>query len=141
MTDNTWQPAGGVPEPQLVQRLLRRPAAAEYKLRILREADECSTRSELGALLRRESLYVSHLTHWRAQHEAGILERSRHRRGGKPPDRRDVELADLRHRLEQLKAELDTARDVIAIHLELSAMLDQLASPRFRRGETAVSRG
>jgi transposase len=140
MTDNTWTIAGGVPEPELVQRLLTQPSSAEYKLRILREADECSTPSEVGALLRRERLYVSHLTHWRGQHEAGILERSRRRRGSRPVDRRDVEIAELRHRLDQLKAELNTARDVIAMQIELSALLEQLASPRFRRAETVIPR-
>lgn len=140
MTEITRNTTNGVPNSELVERLLRRPSSAEYRLRILREADECATSGEVGALLRRERLYVSHLTHWRAQHDAGILDRLRHRRGGKPADRRDVEIADLRHRLEELEAELETARDVIAVQVELSALLEQLAAPRFRRAETSIPR-
>lgn len=138
MTEITWNSLGAVPDSELVQRSLRQPSSAEYKLRILREADECATPGEVGALLRRERLYVSHLTHWRAQREAGILDRLRHRREG--ADRRDAEIADLRHRLESLEAELNTARDVIAMQIELTALLDQLASPRFRRAGTMIPR-
>jgi transposase len=140
MTDNRWNGEGGIPHPELVKRLLSQPSSAEYKLRILREADECSTPDEVGALLRRERLYMSHLTHWRAQHDAGVLDRLRHRRQAKLADRGDVEIADLRHRLEQLEAELNTVRDVIVMQVELSALLERLASPRFRRAGPMISR-
>jgi transposase len=139
MTEITWNSAGGVPNWELVQQLPRHLSSAEYKLRMLREADECSTPSEVGALLRRERLYVSHLTHWRTQHEAGVLDRVRDRRERKLADGREVEMADLRHRLEQLQAELETARDVIAMQVELSALLERLASPpRSRRAGTTI---
>jgi hypothetical protein len=140
MTEITRNSAGGVSDSQLGQSVQGWPLSAEYRLRILREADECGTSDEVGALLRRERLYVSHLTHWRTQHEAGVLDTMRHRRGGKPTDRRDAEIADLRHRLEQLEVELDTARDVIAAQAELSALLEQLASPRSRRAGTMIPR-
>ena len=50
----------GVPDPELVDRPMRRRFSAEYKLGILREADACSAPGEVGALLRREGLYSSH---------------------------------------------------------------------------------
>ena len=56
----------GVPDPELVERPLRRRFAAEYKVRVLREADACARPGEIGALLRREGLYSSHLAAWRA---------------------------------------------------------------------------
>jgi hypothetical protein len=43
-----------VADPELVERPKRRRFSAEYKLRILREADACSRPGEIGALLRRE---------------------------------------------------------------------------------------
>ncbi len=66
--------AGGVepiPDPAVPERPVRRRFTAEYKLRILREADACSEPGRLGALLRREGLYSSHLGTWRRQRDAG----------------------------------------------------------------------
>lgn len=54
-----------VPDPEVVPRAKRRHFSAKYKLRILTEANQCSQRGEIGALLRREGLYSSHLTTWR----------------------------------------------------------------------------
>ena len=53
-------------------RATRRTFSAEYKRRILAEADACR-RGQVGALLRREGLYYSHLTKWRGEREAGTL--------------------------------------------------------------------
>jgi hypothetical protein len=50
--------AGDVPDPELVERPLRRRFSAEYKLRVLREADACTKPGEIGALLRREGAVV-----------------------------------------------------------------------------------
>ena len=74
--------AGG-PSP----RPSRRSFSAEYKLRILRQAEACTRPGEIGALLRREGLYTSHLTAWRKQRDAGALEALGRPRGRKPADR------------------------------------------------------
>ena len=63
----------GVPDPELVERPSRRRFSAEYKLKILRQAEACTRPGEIGALLRREGLYTSHLTAWRKQRDAGAL--------------------------------------------------------------------
>ena len=52
----------GVPDPELVEQAKRRSFTAEYKARILAEADACTQPGEIGELLRREGLYTSHLT-------------------------------------------------------------------------------
>ena len=65
--------AAAPPDPELVERARRRRFTAEYKLRILREADACAKPGEIGALLRREGLYSSLLTEWRRQRERGSL--------------------------------------------------------------------
>src|SRR2546427_5759452 len=68
----------------------RRRFTAEYKLEVLREADNCKQSGEIGALLRREGLYWSNLTNWRKQRERGELagvtaeRRGPQRRGEKP---------------------------------------------------------
>ncbi len=61
----------GVPDPELVEHARRRRFTAEYKLRILTEAEAATRPGEVGALLRREGLYSSHLTKWRRQERRG----------------------------------------------------------------------
>jgi len=65
--------AGDHPDPEVPERAKRRQFSAEYKLRILREADACKGSGEIGALLRREGLYSSHLVLWRRQRETRAL--------------------------------------------------------------------
>ena len=76
-----------VPDPELKQAK-RRHFSAEYKLKILKEADACKKQGELGALLRREALYSSHLSTWRAQRDAGTLGRKRGRKAADPLETR-----------------------------------------------------
>jgi transposase len=116
----------GVPDPELVQRAKRRRFTAEYKLRVLRETDACTLPGEIGALLRREGLYTSHLTAWRKQRDAGALAGLDRTRGRKPGDPRDAENAALRRRAERAEAELEKARRVIEIQGNVSALLEQM---------------
>lgn len=58
------------PPTEVTAKAKRRRFTAEYKRRILKEADACE-RGELGALLRREGLYSSHLVEWRRARDAG----------------------------------------------------------------------
>ena len=110
-----------VPDPELVARAARRRFTAAYKLRIVQEADACSEPGEVGALLRREGLYSSHLTKWRKQREQGALAELGRPRGRKPTDPRDRELAELRVRAERAEGELEKARKVIAIQGKCAA--------------------
>jgi transposase len=126
----------GVPDPELVERAQRRRFTAEYKLRILRQAEACTRPGEIGALLRREGLYTSHLTAWRKQRDAGALEALDRKRGRKPADRRDAENAALRRRLERAEAELEKARRVIEVQGNVSALLGELLGPKGAPGNT-----
>src|SRR5688572_7155810 len=63
----------GVPDPELVERAKRRTFTAKYKLAILEQAEACTRPGEIGELLRREGLYISHLTAWRKQRRNGAL--------------------------------------------------------------------
>ena len=62
------------PDPEVAPRAKRRTYTATYKLRILREADGCNQPGQIGALLRREGLYSSHLSTWRKQRARGELQ-------------------------------------------------------------------
>jgi len=111
----------GLPDPELVEQAQRRRFTAEYKLRIVGEADACTRLGEIGALLRREGLYTSHLTYWRKQRDAGALRELGRPRGRKPADRRDAEIAELQRRLERSESELAKARKVIEIQGKCAA--------------------
>jgi transposase-like protein len=126
----------GVPDPELVDRPSRRRFTAEYKLRILREADAAVRPGEIGELLRREGLYTSHLTYWRKQRDAGALRELGRPRGRKPADRRDGEIAELRRRTERLEGELAKARKVIEIQGNVSALLEQMLGTEGESGST-----
>ena len=126
----------GVPDPELVEQAKRRSFTAEYKARILAEADACTRPGGIGELLRREGLYTSHLTYWRKQRKKGALEELGRSRGRKPADRRDQEIAGLRRRAERAEAELEKAKKVIEIQGNLSALLEQMLGTDGASGST-----
>lgn len=118
------------PDPGLVERPRRRRFSAQYKLEILREADACTKPGEIGALVRREGLYTSHLSAWRKQRDEGALHAFSKRRGRRGTDRRDAEIDRLRRRAERAEAELAKARKVIEVQGNVSALLGDLLEPR-----------
>ena len=67
------EPVLGGPAIEVVAKATRRRFTVEYKRKILREAETCKAPGPIGALLRREGLYSSHLTTWRAARERGKL--------------------------------------------------------------------
>ncbi len=121
----------GVPDPELAERPRRRRFSAEYKLRVLREVEACARKGEIGAMLRREGLYTSHLTAWRKQRDAGALEGlTPRKRGPRGPSPERVENERLRRALERTQSELETARRVIEVQGNVSALLEDLLAPK-----------
>lgn len=119
----------GVADPELVQRPRRRRFSAEYKLRIVREAERCSESGEIGALLRREGLYSSLLTEWRRARDSGALGALEPKpRGPRGPSPERVEVVALRRQLDRSQADLETARRVIELQGNVSALLEELLS-------------
>jgi transposase-like protein len=87
-----------LPDPEVVPKAERRRFSAEYKQHILQEAEACTRPGEVGALLRREGLYSSHLTTWRQQRRRGELQ------GLAPPHgRADCRLSRPAHENQGLK--------------------------------------
>jgi transposase-like protein len=85
-------------EVEVLAKARRRRFTLEYKRRILREADRCRKPGEIGALLRREGLYSSQLSAWRAARERGELGGQGARKRGpeaKPPDASAKRIAQL----------------------------------------------
>jgi transposase-like protein len=121
---------GNTPDPELVERPRRRRFTAEYKLRILQEAEACTESGEIGALLRREGLYSSLLSEWRKQRDEGALAGLARARGRRKAHPLETENARLRRRAERAEAELAKARKVIEVQGNVSALLGELLEPR-----------
>ena len=112
-------------EVEVVGKPMRRRFTAEYKLRVLRAAEACSGRGEIGALLRREGLYSSNLTQWRKQRERGELEGLSRKRGPSPKPRNP--LADkvrvLERETARLKARAERAEGLVELQKKVSEIL------------------
>jgi len=104
------------PDPEVPERAHRRQFTAAYKLRILAEADACSAPGQLGALLRREGLYSSHLSEWRRHRSQGTLVALAPQRRGRPAAPVNAaELTRLRQENERLTRQLAAAEAIIEI--------------------------
>ena len=112
------------PDPEVVPRAERRQFSGQYKLRILEEVDRCTERGQIGALLRREGLYSSHLSKWRQQRAAGQLQAlSAQKRGRKAQEVGAEEFARLQRENERLRARLEQAEMIIDVQKKLSRLL------------------
>jgi transposase len=132
--------AGGMstpPDPEVPAKAKRRRFSAEYKLAILREADACTQPGQIGALLRREGLYSSHLVDWRRQREVGALQALARRRGPVPADPAAAELERLRRDNQRLARKLDQAERIIEIQGKVSELLGIPLDPASEDDESA----
>ena len=126
------------PDPEVLEKPTRRRFTAEYKLRILRLADACTEPGSVGALLRREGLYSSHLTVWRRQRERGALDGLKpKKRGRKVAGRNPLlpELERLRKENERLTQRLKQTELIIEVQKKVSQMLEiPLETPESSEG-------
>ena len=115
-----------IPDPAVPEKPVRRRFTAEYKLRILRDADRATGPGQLGALLRREGLYSSHLNTWRQQREQGTLAGLAPKHRG-PKSKPGAPLIAENERLKRenlrLAAKLRQAETIIEVQKKLSEVL------------------
>jgi transposase-like protein len=114
------------PEVEVVAKAQRRRFTAEYKRRILREAEACRRPGEVSALLRREGLYSSHLAAWRAARQRGELAAlGAKRRGPKParPDPRQKQIAELERDNRRWQARAERAEALVEVQKKLAELL------------------
>jgi transposase-like protein len=122
----TVVPAPAAANPELSERPRRRTFTAKEKLRILQAADRATGAGEIGALLRREGLYSSHLTDWRRQRDAGILDGlTPARRGPTPvePNPLTADLAKAQQENAKLRLRLERAEAIIDLQKKVSDLL------------------
>ena len=114
------------PEVEVVAKAERRRFTAEYKRRIVREAERCTKPGEIGALLRREGLYSSLLTTWRAARERGELAGlSPKQRGPKAtrPDPRDKKITELERSEGRWRKRAERAEALVELQKKVAALL------------------
>ena len=111
---------------QVAAKSQRRSFTAEYKRRILKEADACTTPGAVGALLRREGLYSSHLVEWRRARARGELAALTPKKRGRKPtpvDPQDRKLAELERQLAQMAGRAERAEALVEAPKNLAALL------------------
>ena len=123
-----------LPDPEVRPKAKHRQFTAEYKKRILDEADACTTPTQRGALVRREGLYSSHLTAWRRQRAHGVLDGLAPKKRGVKPDPLALENAQLRREIEQLQEQLHRAETIIDVQKKVSQLLGRPIAPTPRTG-------
>ena len=118
-------PAAGE-EVEVLAKARRRRFTLEYKRRILREADRCRQPGEIGALLRREGLYSSQLSAWRAARERGELGGPGARKRGpeaKAPDPREEKIAEQAREIARWQKRAERAEALVEVQKKLSELL------------------
>lgn len=115
-----------VRETEVVEKARRRGFTAEYKLRVLAEAERCTKPGEVGALLRREGLYSSLLSAWRRQRDAGELSAGSPKKRGPPakvPDASARRVAELEKELARARVRLKRAEALLDLQKKVSEIL------------------
>lgn len=115
-------PGNTTVDPEVKPQKERRVYSAEYRRRILKEADDCKV-GEVGALLRREGLYSSHLTKWRRQRADGEMAGLASKKRGKKADPQAREIARLQKENASLNQKLARAELIMAAQKKLADLV------------------
>lgn len=110
---------------EVVAKATRRRFTVEYKRKIVREADACKTAGAIGALLRREGLYSSHLTTWRSARERGELAGTPKKRGParRVVDPRDKRITELERENARWQKRAERAEALVELQKQVAALL------------------
>lgn len=118
--------SGAGTDSEVLEKGSRRRFTAAYKRQIVEQADGCREPGEIGALLRREGLYSSHLSVWRRQRDAGALAGLAPRQRGRkanPQIREKRCMAVLERENERLRQRLAQAETIIDVQKKVSSLL------------------
>jgi len=118
----------------------RRLFTAEYKLKILAEAEACKGTSQVAAMLRREGLYHSALSEWRrAQAEGALNALAPVKPGPKTRERHPLEAenAQLRKEKRALERKLKRAEWILELSKKGAELLEKMAlGPQFENDDS-----
>lgn len=122
-----------VPDPEVPEKAVRRRFTADYKQRILLEAEACKDSGKIGSLLRREGLYSSNLVTWRRQAEQGTLAALSPKKRGpkeKKPDPSVCRIAELERETQKLQHKLRQAGLIIAAQKKIAEIFQVPLDPK-----------
>jgi hypothetical protein len=114
------------PEVEVPDKAQRRRFAAQYKREILRRADACKEPGALGAMLRAEGLYSSHLATWRRQRDAGelaALTPQKRGRKAREVDARDRLIAEQQRQIARLTTRAERAEALVELQKKVASLL------------------
>lgn len=114
------------PDPEVYEKATRRKYTAEYKLRILKLADNCMESGSLGALLRREGIYQSNLKTWRRQRDDDMLSGLKPKKRGRKVAKRNPlqkKVDGLHRENERLTKRLRQAEIIIDVQKKVSEVM------------------
>jgi transposase len=117
---------------EVTEKTRRRVFSAAYKLKIVAECEACKEPGGIGAILRREGLYSSHLVEWRRARDRGDLGGETKKRGPKsqPADERDKRIAELERQNSKLERRALRAEAIVAFQKKVADLLGTpLADP------------
>jgi transposase len=114
--------SAGDPNPEVSEKAQRRVFGAAYKRSILEQAENCKQPGEIGALLRREGLYSSHLVKWRRQLKSDALGQ---KRGPKTEPASSKRIQQLEREVARLQRKLENAELIIDVQKKLSQLLNK----------------
>lgn len=116
-------------ETEVTEKAKRRRFTVEYKRQIVRAADACKAPGAVGALLRREGLFSSHLTNWRAARDRGDLAvGARAKKRGPeatPPDPRDQKIAEQAREIARWQKRAERAEALVEVQKKVAALLER----------------
>jgi transposase len=117
--------AVGGPAIEVAAKATRRRFTVEYKRKIVREADACKAPGTVGAWLRREGLYSSHLTTWREARERGELAGAPKKRGPvrRVADPRDKKLVEQEREINRWRKRAERAEALVELPKQIAALL------------------
>ena len=129
MPNRNGQLTSSAPDPEVRPKAQYRQFTAEYKALILSEADACHVPGQIGALLRREGLYASHLTAWRRQRARGTLAGLTPKARGPKTNPLAAGIAAQSREIARLQAKLQRAETIIAVQKKLCTLLGLPSEP------------
>ncbi len=128
--DNGRAPTPGPFPNETLERPKRRTFTADYKLKILQEADTATAPGAIGELLRREGLYSSHLASWRRDRDAGAMAGLGKRRGPSPRQSVDKKrILELERENERLRKKLTKAELLVDVQKKLHELMASPVTP------------
>lgn len=136
VADSATDRSAPLPDPEVPANPKRRQFTAEYKRSILDRAEACRDEGAIGALLRREGLYSSHLTTWRRQREQGERQALSPKKRGRKSTANPLAEENQRLRSDnaRLSRRLEQAELIIDVQKKVSALLG-ISLPEVKPGE------